>query len=79
MKGQSPEDMIISAAYAHFEAQKRKAEANLSVLVHRATGIGDHATHVEDAIALIKTAVEAQDCMDFILAEIHSQTKDAEG
>ena len=70
MKGQSPEDMIIRAAFAEFEAQKARAEANLSVLVNRACGIGDHAKHVEDAVGLIKEIVEAQDCISYLLEQI---------
>lgn len=72
MNGQAPEDMIIAAAYSHFQAEKARAEANLSVLVSRATGIGDHASHVEDTVALIRQAVEAQDCMDYVLKQIRA-------
>jgi hypothetical protein len=59
-------DELISAAIVQFEAQHRRAEANLRVYLNYPVGVPEHPDAVAEVMALTKIIAEAQECIDVL-------------
>ena len=63
-------DELITAAISQFEAQARRAEANLRVYLNRASGVSEHPDVVGEVMTLTKQVAEARECVA-VLDELH--------
>jgi hypothetical protein len=59
-------DELISAAIVQFEAQRRRAEANLRVFLDYPVGIPEHPDSVAEVIAMTKIIAEAIECINVL-------------
>jgi|TARA_R100000093_G_scaffold69586_1_gene41858 hypothetical protein len=67
---------IYDAVKGHYTAERDKAITNIRIHVENPVGVGEHPKIVEDVIALVHQASEAQDSID-MLDEIFNTDFDA--
>jgi len=65
-------DELIVAAISQFEAQARRAEANLRVYLNSAAGVSEHPDVVGEVMELTKKVAEARECVA-VLDELHNE------
>jgi hypothetical protein len=61
---------LVTATIVHFEAQERRAEANLRVYLTHAVGVSQHPDFVEELVVLTKRIAEARECI-VVLGDFH--------
>ncbi len=59
--------IIYDALKAHFEAQRKKSVATLSIYFNNAAGIGEHPQIIDEMVEQTKKLAEANDCLDTLL------------
>ena len=59
----STPQLIVNALISRFRADRDEALAELSVLINTSVGVGEHPTHVADAVCLLKRLADAEECL----------------
>ena len=59
----STPQLIVNALVSRFRAQRDEALAELSVLINTSVGVGEHPSHVSDAVELVQKLAEAEECL----------------
>tara|TARA_R100000008_G_C3512339_1_gene129467 strand:- start:61 stop:384 length:324 start_codon:yes stop_codon:yes gene_type:complete len=67
--------IIYEALKAHFEAQRKKSVATLSVYFNNAAGIGEHPQIIDEMVEQTKLLAEANDCLDTLLNTFEDPTE----
>tara|TARA_Y100001963_G_C6603452_1_gene363618 strand:- start:8 stop:325 length:318 start_codon:yes stop_codon:yes gene_type:complete len=70
--------IIYEALKAHFEAQRKKSVATLSVYFNNAAGIGEHPQIIDEMVEQTKLLAEANDCLDTLLNTFEDPTESSE-
>ena len=65
--------IIYEALKAHFEAQRKKSVATLSVYFNNAAGIGEHPQIIDEMVEQTKLLAEPNDCLDTLLNTFEDQ------